>query len=229
MIPDYQVATIAEIDWSALRGAGTNTKSSGHPCPYEAVVFDKDNTLTVPYATRIHESCQASIQACYAEFEGRVAVLSNSAGMASDDPDSRDAIAFEDANQDLFPDNHILPVIRHKNKKPSRKCWEQTLAHFNDSAQLKPGGTVDNKEQPVTAAPISIQASQIIMVGDRLWTDIVFGNLYGCTTIYCAQTLDDTTDNWTAKQIRPIEQRMSRWWQRLLDKHPQSVVPPSSS
>lgn len=189
MIPDFQVATIAEVDWPALR--------DHHPV-HQALVFDKDNTLTVPYANEIHGPLQASVQQAMEAFPGRVAVLSNSAGTASDDPGDVAAVAFEQANRAALGDT-VLPVIRHTAKKPSRKCLQQVLAHFETDTPLK--------------------AENLVIIGDRLWTDIVFGNLYGCTTIYCAQVLDHASDHWTARRIRPLEQRVSRWWQRRLGRH----------
>lgn len=187
MIPDYQVATIADIDWFALRD---------HAGDCRALVFDKDNTLTVPYAHAIYPPCRASIQQALQAFPGRVAVLSNSAGTTSDDPDEGAALAFERANLEILNGSR-LPVIRHAAKKPSRECLHQVLAHFND-VKLKP--------------------EQLVIIGDRLWTDIVFGNLYGCTTIYVAQVLDHASDHWTTRRIRPIEARLSRWWQRRLGR-----------
>ena len=191
MIPDYQVATIADVNWESLRQQQPQLR---------AAVFDKDNTLTAPYANEIHPTCQKSIKQAMQVFSaGAVAVLSNSAGTVTDDPDGVDATAFEQANVTLL-DGKVLPVIRHQDKKPSRKCLEQTMQHFGTETVQEP--------------------AQIVMIGDRLWTDVVFGNLYGCTTIYAAQTLHDKTDNWTAKLLRPVEQRTSRFWQRVLRKQP---------
>lgn len=57
------------VDWKALRNRG-----------FEGVVFDKDNTLTAPYALAVWPALGPSLQECQAIFEGRVALLSNSAG-----------------------------------------------------------------------------------------------------------------------------------------------------
>ena len=57
------------VDWKALRDRG-----------FEGVVFDKDNTLTAPYALAVWPALGPSLQECQAIFEGRVALLSNSAG-----------------------------------------------------------------------------------------------------------------------------------------------------
>lgn len=57
------------VDWKALRDRG-----------FDGVVFDKDNTLTAPYALAVWPALGPSLQECQAIFEGRVALLSNSAG-----------------------------------------------------------------------------------------------------------------------------------------------------
>ena len=57
------------IDWKVLRDRG-----------FEGVVFDKDNTLTAPYALAVWPALTASLQECQSVFEGRIALLSNSAG-----------------------------------------------------------------------------------------------------------------------------------------------------
>ena len=219
MIPDYQVATIADIDWRALQ--------QENPTQHRALVFDKDNTLTAPYAREIHESCRASIRQALQVFApGATAVLSNSAGTASDDPDDVDAKAFERANVEIL-NGMTLPVIRHADKKPSRECLEQVLTHFNQQQITRnDNGTATCTSTPTTTTTTTniaaepLEPRHLVIIGDRLWTDIVFGNLYGCTTIYTSQTLDDETDNWAAKRIRPIEQRASRFWQRRLGRHP---------
>jgi len=57
------------IDWKALHDGG-----------FEGVVFDKDNTLTAPHALAVWPALSTSLQECQSVFEGRIALLSNSAG-----------------------------------------------------------------------------------------------------------------------------------------------------
>lgn len=85
-----------------------------------------------------------------------------------------------------------IPVIRHAEKKPGG--LQEVLAHF----QLT---------DPAT----------ICVVGDRLLTDIVFGNLHGMLTIHTLPFSDAESaakDNWTAKLLRPVENTMlySDWF-----------------
>lgn len=55
----------------------------------KAVVFDKDNTLTAPYAAAIHPPFQPAVQLCIQTFKReKIAIVSNSVG-------SSDAFADE--------------------------------------------------------------------------------------------------------------------------------------
>ena len=69
------VPDIRWVDWHALKAAG-----------FKGCVFDKDNTLTEPYALGIHEPLTGSMQQCMDAFDGHVALLSNSAGLQEFDP-----------------------------------------------------------------------------------------------------------------------------------------------
>lgn len=76
-----------------------------------------------------------------------------------------------------------VKVIRHSEKKPGG--LPEVLAHFqiNDPAS-------------------------ICVIGDRMLTDIVFGNLHGMLTVHTMPFGDVESarkDNWTAKLLRPVE------------------------
>lgn len=76
-----------------------------------------------------------------------------------------------------------VAVIRHHEKKPGG--LDEVLQHF----QLT---------DPAT----------LCIVGDRILTDIVFGNLYGLLTVHTLPLCfgaANSRDNWTAKLLRPIE------------------------
>ena len=99
-----------------------------------------------------------------------------------------------------------ISVIRHTTKKPGG--IEEVLSHFT---------------------PHVTHPSQLCMIGDRILTDIVFGNLYNMFTIHTAaltnisptapvfttssssQNLPSSSlvthkkDNWTAQLLRPME------------------------
>lgn len=107
-IPHVSVPDISWIDWKALRAKG-----------FEAVLFDKDNTLTAPYGQNVWPSLLESLEECRTAFDGRLALLSNSAGNFHVPPfepaltqiyiflflnfEPRNS-AWTDAPRELFPD-----------------------------------------------------------------------------------------------------------------------------
>ncbi|KAL7576526.1 hypothetical protein ACA910_018024 [Epithemia clementina (nom. ined.)] len=215
MVPHVSVASVSDLDFEALQQhAGI--------C---AVVFDKDNTLTLPYeTTQIHPKAQAGLESARRVFGSQgVAILSNSAGTVQDDPNFVEAQAIEE--------NLGIAVIRHAEKKPgglpevlqhfapvllSRFCSEPTPPDHDDHT----GGRSDNSSwttaadrppPPVLAS--STAAPRLCMIGDRILTDVVFGNLYGMLTVHVTHPLAVTAeerarDNWTARLLRPLEQRL---------------------
>ena len=58
------------------------------------MVFDKDNTITVPYIKQIHPKIQPGIDEVTRVFQEDFAILSNSAG-SSDDPGYKEAESLE--------------------------------------------------------------------------------------------------------------------------------------
>jgi phosphatidylglycerophosphatase GEP4 len=65
----------------------------------------QDNTLTLPYVLEVHPPLHASLDECRAVFDGRLAILSNSAGLFQYDPDGTLANALERGLS--------IPVLRH--------------------------------------------------------------------------------------------------------------------
>lgn len=171
LVPHVSVDNISQLDYAALkRYAGI-----------QAVIFDKDNTLTAPYAYTTHSLAQIGLQHAIEVFgKDRVAILSNSAGTLADDGpnDFAQALAIEAAMG--------IAVIRHEEKKPG-DCLQDVFKHF------------DLQQQP----------SSLCMIGDRLLTDVVFGNLHGMLTVHTLPLLrgreNRKVDNWTACLIRPVE------------------------
>ena len=108
----------------------------------------------------------------------------NNVAILSNSAGTKDDPDYEDAiriEQELG-----INVIRHDEKKPGG--LNEVLEHFND---------VEN-------------ASELCMVGDRLLTDIVFGNLHGMLTIHCLPLCtgeDNAKDNKVANVIRTVENK----------------------
>lgn len=77
-----------------------------------------------------------------------------------------------------------LSVIRHDEKKPGG--MQEVLQHFADVKD----------------------PSELCMVGDRLLTDVVFGNLYGMLTVHCLPLCsgsENARDNKVAAVVRTVE------------------------
>lgn len=68
-IPHVIVPDIRYIDWTELKKRG-----------FQGVVFDKDNTITVPYSLSLWSPLATSIDQCKSLFGNNIAVYSNSAG-----------------------------------------------------------------------------------------------------------------------------------------------------
>lgn len=108
-MPACSAPDIRWIDFGALRAAG-----------YRAICFDKDNTLTLPYAERLYEPLQAALDNCLCHFStNNILVISNSAG-SGDDRDGALARSLEAALG--------LPVLRHQWKKPA--LGKEIMQHF---------------------------------------------------------------------------------------------------
>ncbi|KAJ6412420.1 hypothetical protein OIU84_005468 [Salix udensis] len=139
ILPHVLVPDIRYIDWGELQRRG-----------FKGVVFDKDNTITVPYSLTLWGPLVASIEKCKSVFGNDIAVFSNSAGLFEYDHDGSKARALEEAVG--------IKVIRHRVKKPAGTA-EEIEKHFG------------------------CKSSQLVMVGDRPFTDIVYGNQNGFLTV----------------------------------------------
>lgn len=68
-LPHVAVPDIRHIDWAELKRNG-----------FQGVVFDKDNTITVPYSLTLWSPLGSSFERCKSAFGSNIAVFSNSAG-----------------------------------------------------------------------------------------------------------------------------------------------------
>lgn len=99
LVPSLSIESINHIDLQRL-------KSLGVTC----VVFDKDNTLSITYATEIHPSLKGKVNEFKVSFPNSIAILSNSVGSCDD-------IDFAEAK--LVEATLDIPVILHMTKKPN--------------------------------------------------------------------------------------------------------------
>ncbi|PVU99818.1 hypothetical protein BB559_000389 [Furculomyces boomerangus] len=152
------------------------------------LAFDKDNCLTRPYENKLYEPFEESWRECKRIFSSEnIVIVSNSIGTDSD---------FDMKDAKIVVDSLGVDVLQHKVKKPC--CGEELIAHFESK--------IDSKQ---ISSMNKIQNDQIAVIGDRLLTDIVFGNLYGFYTVYTRKVISLKNDNLFAKYIRMLEHRFT--------------------
>ncbi|KAL1920832.1 uncharacterized protein VTP21DRAFT_11467 [Calcarisporiella thermophila] len=145
---------------------------------FRAVAIDKDNCLTAPYETELHPPFREAWENCKQLFGENIVVVSNSAGTL-DDVGDKQAHAIE---QSLG-----VPVLRHKSKKPG--CIDELLAHLRSTTPLSD----------------EFNPHRTVVIGDRILTDVVFGNRLGGFTILTRDLVSEKGDNPVAVKIRRME------------------------
>ncbi|CAL1394335.1 unnamed protein product [Linum trigynum] len=168
-LPHMAVPDIRYIDWVELRKRG-----------FKGVVFDKDNTITVPYSLALWAPLGPSMEECKSVFGNDIAVFSNSAGLREYDYNGSKARALERAIG--------IKVVRHRVKKPAGTA-EEIENHFGCTS------------------------SQLIMVGDRTFTDIVYGNRNDFLTIL-TKPLSTAEEPFIVRQVRKLEIAILNYWLR---------------
>ncbi|KAL4249151.1 hypothetical protein ABKN59_007290 [Abortiporus biennis] len=116
---------------------------------YRGAVFDKDNCLTLPHEDALVPELKDAWRECREAFgTGNVLVVSNSAGTRLDPGE----IQAESVTYQLS-----VPVLRHKSFKPSYSCISAIRKYFR-------------------SLPKPLEEHELIIVGDRIFTDIALAN-----------------------------------------------------
>jgi phosphatidylglycerophosphatase GEP4 len=200
VIPQIHVKRLEELDFVQLKAKGI-----------KYLVFDKDNTLTLAFVDDLHDSVRDAMDRAHTHFPGNIAILSNSVG-SSDDKGYRAAAETEKRLK--------IPVIRHRIKKPA--CMSEVKDHFAKKRTVKEFRVMDLSD-PLTATAVSskgsesedggdeggkvVLPSEICMVGDRVLTDVVFGNINGMMSVLVAP-LCLKTDHPISVLIRMLETKV---------------------
>ena len=157
-VPSFRCSNVAQIDYEGLKKR----------FDLEYAVFDKDNTLTLPYEHTVPQVQQQGLDACVRVFGAdKVFLFSNSAG-------SLDDHHFAEAG--LLEKKLGIRVLRHKERKP--------------------GGGKD--------LALVTGGKPALVVGDRLFTDVVFANLNSCVSVL-VDPIDETKDNSMVRFVRRVE------------------------
>ncbi|KAI9060458.1 HAD phosphatase [Trametes sanguinea] len=116
---------------------------------YRGAVFDKDNCLTIPHEDRLVPELAEAWRECRETFgPGNVLIVSNTAGSHLDSGE----LEAESVQHHLS-----APVLRHTSLKPSYACIKSIRAYF-------------------ASLPRPIRDEELVIVGDRLLTDVVMAN-----------------------------------------------------
>ncbi|KAK6363246.1 hypothetical protein TWF730_000689 [Orbilia blumenaviensis] len=135
----------------------------GQKSDIRAVILDKDNCISENYALEVYGPYKDKFEALKAAYPGnRLLIVSNSSG-TQDDKDGKEAA--------LLSQTLSIPVLRHNVKKPG--CLDEILAHLRACPDVQ-------LESP----------SQIAVVGDRLFTDVMMANMMGAWGVWVRDGVD---------------------------------------
>ncbi|XP_049848609.1 uncharacterized protein LOC126315397 [Schistocerca gregaria] len=151
---------------------------------FKRVLFDKDNTLASPYQnTAFCTEIKRSVELCSQAF-GRenVCICSNTAGSEYDK--KKNYVAAKELEH-IFK----VSVVRHRHNKPNVTFREVANCFM----------IID------TAKKIDIRPQEIIVIGDRITGDVMFGNKLGMLTIL-TKPLAIQNENYFIKISRFLEQ-----------------------
>ncbi|SGY84175.1 BQ5605_C009g05681 [Microbotryum silenes-dioicae] len=179
--PRLRVPSIASLNFQEFKRRGV-----------VGVVVDKDNCLTKPLDDELTPSLRPAWQALLTTFgTANVLVVSNSAGTRKDPL----LLQAESVSRNL-----LVPVLVHPTPKPGKKCAHQ-VAHYFSQLQQSPSSNMSHTSPPTTTSPIiwsrqgrvlaeayaqrrhvdstptavdpsQGQGSLILVIGDRVTTDM---------------------------------------------------------
>lgn len=148
-LPHHTVATFDQIPFP-LSSAFTSRHGEKKP-DIRAVVLDKDNCFSIPKKNEVYGPYQSKFDELRKAYPGsRLLIVSNSSGTSSDKGH---------VEADILEKNTGVKVLRHDTKKPG--CHSEIMEYFRTT------GTGVTSE------------SQVAIVGDRLFTDMLMANMMG--------------------------------------------------
>ncbi|KAK7540410.1 mitochondrial PGP phosphatase [Phyllosticta citricarpa] len=145
-----------------------------------AVILDKDNCFATPHTNHVYPKYKEHFAALRAAYPGsKLLIVSNTAGTRSFDADGSHAAQLE---RDTG-----VQVLVHNTKKPG--CAPEVLSHL-----------LSTPDSGVTAP------SQVAVIGDRLFTDVMTANLMGARAVWIR---DGVIGRERASMFARIEQRLA--------------------
>lgn len=169
-LPHFSIPTLAHLPMPISRAFAQHSANGEEP-DIRAVMLDKDNTFAIPKSNTIHPSCSAIIEQLKTHYgASNLLIVSNTAGLASKDPEGKDAAQLERTTG--------IPVLLHEARKPGVACGHAALQHFR-------------------ARGIELRPDQVVVVGDRLFTDVVMAKGMGAWSVWVKEGVQRDTGLWT--------------------------------
>ncbi|KAG5459569.1 MAG: hypothetical protein BJ554DRAFT_17 [Olpidium bornovanus] len=102
----------------------------------------------------------------------------------------------------------------HIRQKPG--CGGELFAHLRRRRRRMPTPAVGQPDVPATpsaddASLEDVQPHEVTFIGDRIFTDVAFGNANGMVTIWTRQAITEEGDNFVAKMLRRFEHHLLRF------------------
>jgi len=149
-LPHHTVATFDQLP-IPLSAAFQSRHGEQKP-DIRAVVLDKDNCFAIPKQNEVYAKYATKFDELRKAYPGsRLLIVSNSAGTGSDRGYAEAA---------LLERNTGVKVLRHATKKPG--CQAEVMKYFEEAPDVQ-----------ITSP------SQVAVVGDRLFTDVMMANMMG--------------------------------------------------
>lgn len=121
----------------------------------KAIVLDKDNCFAYPHQNNVWPPYMQQWEKLKKAYPGKaLLIVSNTAG-------SNDDVNYQQAK--LIEKETGVTVLRHSTKKPG--CYREILSYFHENKIIK-------------------EPSEIAVMGDRLFTDIMMSNLMHSSGIW---------------------------------------------
>lgn len=156
-LPHHTISTFDQLPIPLSAAFAQHGSSTEKQPNIRAVILDKDNCFAIPKQDAIYPPYQPHFDKLRAAYPGsRLLIVSNRAGSSSD---------IGDAEAELLERNTGVTVLRHGGKKPG--CHETIM----DFLRSDPGVAVTRPDQ-------------VAVVGDRLFTDVMMGNLMGARSVW---------------------------------------------
>ena len=200
-LPHHTVPTFQQLPvpisqaFSKKEASSSNAGAPAKAVDIRAVVLDKDNCFAAPGENHVHPPYEEKLKELREAYPGaKLLIVSNSAGTRYSDPGGRqvqthpDLISLASAQEidslryargptlttltqlqaSVLEESTGIPVLRHATKKPG--TYPSILEYFTDSRNGASSGVT--------------HASQIVVVGDRLFTDVMMANMMGSWSIW---------------------------------------------